>query len=356
MNISYERNNFIQNSTLLNVDSEHNNIVIMGKAEASTKNGEILKPKNLDEARKLYGVSDLYDAYEQASNLGVENIYTINCFNTTDYLTAIDKLVHYNFAYIVPINLFLSDTFYDPINKEHRYYANFFIESLNEVDSLSTVIFTERHATLFDDIDHYLIGMKTILSKYTQNTNTNRKNPTILDEYGNDLVFVLNTLKDVEHSNVILASMLANSYPSEYPKNVGYETVCDIDKRDIEDFDMAYFKMTPLTDNSSIDNLLNQRNAKDIYKNVIIDNVIKHTIRSLDLSTFKGKMYNMYTRLQLENTTKTILDKLRGRLFKDYKVERIGFNNITVTSGYVYVEISIQPYGTFETVKVVMGV
>lgn len=356
MNISYERSNFVQNSSLLNVDNEHNNMIILGKAETSRKNGEILKPRNLDEALKLYGESDLYDAYKQAVDLGVEKVYTVNCFNITDYLTIVDKLVHYNFAYIVPINIFLSDTFYDPINKEHRYYANFFIESLNEVDSLSTVIFTERHAALFEDIDHYLIDMKNIYSKYIQTTNTNIKNPLILDEYGNDLIFVLNSLKDVEHANVILAAMLANSYPSEYPANVGYDTVFDIDKRDMYGFDIAYFKKSSLTDNSSIDNLLNLRNSSDIYKNVIIDNVIKHTIRSLNLDSYKGKLYNLYTKIQIETTTKSILDKLRGILFKDYKVERIGFENITKTSGYVYVEISIQPYGTFETVKIVMGV
>ena len=76
----------------------------------------------------------------------------------------------------------------------------------------------------------------------------------------------------------------------------------------------------------------------------------------MNLDSYKGKLYNLYTKLQLENTTKTILNKLKGILFKDYKIEKIGFENITKTSGYVYVEISIQPYGTFETVKIVMGV
>lgn len=356
MNFSYERSNFAQNNSLLNIENEHDNIIILGKAETSKKSGEILKPKNLDEALKLYGESDLYDAYKQAIDLGVEKVYTVNCYNITDYISIVDKLIHYNFSYIIPINIFLSDTFYDPINKEHKYYANFFIESLNNVDSFSTVIFTERHASLYEDIDHYLIEMKNTYSKYIQNTNTNVKNPFILDECGNDLIFVLNSLEDIEHSNVILGAMLAKSYPSEYPKNVGYRTVFDIDKRDILGFDIAYFKQSYLTDNSSIDNLLNLRNEPDIYKNVIIDNVIKHTIRSLKLDDYKGRLYNIYTKIQIESTTKSILDKLRGVLFKDYELEKIGFENVTKTSGYIYIEISIQPYGTFEKVKIVMGV
>lgn len=356
MNINYERSNIVNHSSLLNISNDKSNIIILGKAETTRKNCEILKLRTVDDAKRIYGNSDLTDAFELAYNLNTENIYTVNCYNLTDYLTIVDKLVHYNFTYIVPINLFLSDMFYDPIKKENRYFANFFIELLNDADSLSTVIFTERQAELFEDIDHFVFSMKAVLNEYKHNTNTNLITPTILSDYGNDLVFVLNNLQGIEHSNVALASMLANRYPSEYPKEVSLTPVFDISKRDIGDFEMAYFKTNYITKNTSIDNLLNLRSEADIYKNVVIDDVIKATIKALDFNSFKGKLYNLYTKIQLENKVKTTMDELKGKLFKDYRVIDIGFTNTTVTSGYVYVELSITPYGSFETINIVMGV
>lgn len=356
MNINYERSNVINNSSLLDINQDKSNIIILGKADSPKKNCEILKPMTVDNAKKVYGDSDLTDAFELAYNLNVENIYTANCYNLTDYLVMIDKLVHYNFTYIVPINLFLSDMFYDPIRKENRYFANFFIELLNEADSLSTVIFTERQAELFDDIDHFIFSMKSILSEFKYNTNTNVNYPNILTDYGNDLIFVLNNLQGIEHSNVALASMLANRYPSKYPNEISIKPVFDISKRDIGEYEMAYFKTNFISKSTNINNLLNLRRDIDIYKNVIIDDVIKATIKELDFNSFKGKLYNLYTRIQLENKVKTTMDNLKGKLFKDYKVVNIGFTNTTKTSGYAFVELSISPYGTFEQINVVLGV
>lgn len=356
MNITYERSNVVNNSSLLNINKDRSNIIIMGKAETARNNCEIFKPRSVEDARKIYGNSDLSDAYELAHDLNTENIYTVNCYNLTDYIETLDKLVHYNFTYIVPINLFLSDMFYDPVKKENRYFANFFIEMLNDTESLSTVIFTERHASLFDDIDHFVFTMKSTLAEYKYNTNTNLKTPNILQDYGNDLIFVLNNLEKVEHSNVALASMLANRYPSNYPEEINITPVFDINKRDVKEYDMAYFKTNYITKETSIDNLINLRSDVDIYKNVVIDDVIKTIIKTLDFNSFKGKLYNLYTKIQLDNQVKTTMDNLKGKLFKDYEIINIGFTNMTATSGYVYVELSITPYGSFEAVNIVMGV
>jgi hypothetical protein len=331
-------------------------MIILGKGSSSKKECEIVKPRSLTEANTLYGNSDLYDAYEQAYNIGVEHIYTVNCFNEGDYILIVDKLIHYNFNYIVPTGIFLSDTFYDPINKEHKHYSNFYLEALDSVDSLSTVIFTERHASLFEDIDHYLFSMKSIMNKYIDTTNSNHIKKSILESSGNDLVFVANTLNNIEYANVTLAAMLCLTYPSEYPKSISMFPVYDIDKRDIGNYDIAYFKYNFIQKSATIDNLVNMRSSVDIYKNVIIDEVIKQVIRQLNLNSFKGKLYNAYTRLQIESTAVTILNNLKGKLFKDYEIVNIGFNKTAPTSGYMYLELTIVPYGTFESVNIVMGV
>lgn len=356
MIIKYSNGDLVTRTQALDIPEGYKSILLLGKAATNTKAGEIIKPKSVDDFIQIFdNNSDLYDAYQQSYSLGVRNLFVVNCFNDSDYLRIFDQLIHYNFTYIVPINLFLSDMFYDPLIGEKRYYADFFIQTLFSVESLTTIIMTERHANLYADIDDFIYSMSDMVTNYRDHYSENRK-PILLNECGNNLIFTLNNLEDIEHANIILASQLCLSHISEYPTGIFKNVTFDIDSIDMVNTDMSYYKYNDLSGVTNIDNLVNMRYSKDIYKNVLIDEVIKEIVRQMNLDEFKGKFYNIYVKMQIESRINFICNKLKGSIYKDYEVKNVGFINLDETSGYIYVELSIIPYGTLESVSIVLGV
>ena len=107
MNITVSSSNFSKAS----YDNEKK-ILIAGSSLSSYKAKEIVKPADKEEAFNLFGQSSLYEAYETLFDLGVTNVYLSNCYNRSDYLKLIDKVIHYDFDYFVPIDIFFRDTFY----------------------------------------------------------------------------------------------------------------------------------------------------------------------------------------------------------------------------------------------------
>lgn len=356
MNINFERNNSSIKNPNIVLDTNKKNILILGKALTNNKQNEIIQPKDLSEAKYFYGNSELYLAFEEAYNLtNQNNIYTVNCFTMSDYIKIIDIIIHYDFHYIVPIGIYLSDTFYDPIKNTNRHYINFYTEELYNTNSLSTVIFTERHGSLYKDIDDYMFSMKDIVYEYNNNTNkTSIKNNT-LNDMNSNMLFTLNMLNNVSYSNIVLACQMSLIY-SDYPKNISYIPTYDLELQDIDGCNFIYYKYNHLNNYTDVENLINFRVNKDIYKNALINDVIKSTIRKLDLDMFRGRLYNSYTKLQIENKVKLIMNNLKGNLFKDFSISNIGYVKTSASAGYIYVELSIIPYGSFENVKIVMGV
>ena len=98
------------------------------------------------------------------------------------------------------------------------------------------------------------------------------------------------------------------------------------------------------------------RKTQDIYSNALIDDVIKRTIKEVDLSAFKGKLYNPYVAIQIETEAKKKLNRLKGSLFRRYEIDKITFKKTDKTSGYIVASYSIQPYGTLENINIIMGV
>ena len=84
--------------------------------------------------------------------------------------------------------------------------------------------------------------------------------------------------------------------------------------------------------------------------------VIKSTIKSIDLESYKGKLYNQYTALQIESTVNNSLKELKGVLFKEYIINKIGFKKTEIAAGAIIIDFSIVPYGTLESLNIIMGV
>ena len=330
-------------------------ILLAGPALSNHKAREIVLPADKDEALNLFGQSELYEAYVLLKDLGVDNIYLSNCYSRSDYIRLSDKIIHYDFDYFIPINIYLSDKFYNPITDKDQYYAEYFLEQFALVNSLTTVIMTERHASLYEDFDHFVFEMNRIEAEFIEEFSYNKS--TFLDSYGNNLNFVYNNLESIPYSNVVLGALFVNRDYGKYLSSLtSTSTVFDIDQNDVQGLRAMYFKYNYYANNTTLENPMNFRKTLDIYANALIDDVIKRAIKSLDLDKFKGRLYNKYVAIQIESEVIKALNSMKGKLFKEYTINRIGFKKTDATSGYIVIDYSFIPYGTLESINVVMGV
>ena len=238
MNISYEKVR-INTNKYTNLDKSKKNILILGAAKSDKEKCNIINPVTINNALLLYGKSELYNSYKNAFEITSDyNIYLCNCYTTSDYLAIAQQLIQYEFDYIVPIGIYLTDMFYNPISKNNEYYTNFFLNNLYEASSLSVLIMTEKHASLYDDIDYYLNEMRYKQEKYINDSTTSK----LLSVYGSNLISTFNMLENISYSNVVLAAVLSTRNSYEYPKSINNLTVFDFDKNDIDDSNFVYFK------------------------------------------------------------------------------------------------------------------
>lgn len=347
------------NSGKLNVKSfnrgNNKKILLLGPGINNNKAREIILPFDEDEVLSLYGNSELYSAFKTLKTLNIKNVHVCNCFANSDYIRIMDKIIHYDFDYLVPIGINFGDKFYNPIDDEDQYYAEYMLKQLSLVSSLTTLIMTEKHASLYEDFDHYTIEMNDIETNFMEKYNYDTSD--FLDLYGNNLLFIYNNLIDIPYANVILAGLFSNREASKYlPSLTLSKAVFDIDNIDVVGLRAMYFKNNLYTNNVTVENPFNFRKTQDIYSNALIDDIIKTTIKSIDLEQYKGRLYNQYTALQIESSVNNSLKALKGSLFKEYNINKIGFKKTEVTAGCIIIDFSIVPYGTLENINVIMGV
>ena len=70
--------------------------------------------------------------------------------------------VHYNFDFIIPINIYLRDTFVNPINNKAVNFFAYYLERLGMTENRTTLIMTDYESSKYDSIDSYLADMRTI--------------------------------------------------------------------------------------------------------------------------------------------------------------------------------------------------
>lgn len=322
-----------------NIVTSHNSILILGKGDSEYKNLKITYPKNIAEVQENYGNnSELTKAYIEAKKIGAEEVYVCNCFKITDYIQAIELIAQNDFAFVCP--LFTFSTTYTNSNKEY-YFAEIYTEALS--DSFSNLILTEKHASLYEDINHYLTAMKSI--------NYNFKDTCLERMYnGQALAFVLNNLKDYNYANVVLASIISLSTLRYYPQQDVGQVVFDIIKDDIIDHEMIFFAYDILA-KTTIENLLNYHNDKTAEKMLLIS-IIKNRINmTLDYEQFTGQLLNPYTKIKLTNYTNEVLNKFSGVLIEKYTLDKIEFVRSNPSEININIYMSIKPYGSIEFIS-----
>ena len=334
------------------LDRNKRNLLIIGSANNSSYSKIITNPMNFDAAVAIYGKNNpLVDSYKLAFDITKDtNIYLVNCPMITDFIEIIDTIMHYDFNYIVPIDIYIDDTFINPITEQKTYFCDYYMERLGLLESLSTLIMTDRPSYLYESIDAYLLQLKKAFKAYYN------KSEYLLEKFGSNMVFVLNNLENIYYSNVILAALLSQNTFVEYLDSVPFKTHFDIDGFDLNNINFSYFKHHKANNTCTVENLKNLRTTDDIYKWVLIDETIKYVIRHLDLDEFRGRFYSPYVQLQIQTRIKSIMNNMQGVIFNQFFIESIRFIKTEPTAGYINIHLSIVPFGTVEKINVVMGV
>lgn len=331
------------NKTSINDTTD--SLLIIGKANSEYKNKEIVKCNSIEEAEYLYGSdSDLSNAYKEAYDIGAVNIYLCNCYLITDYISILNTLPNTEFSYITPLFNF-SQTYTTNLNKE-VYLSELYSNTIG--DKLTQLIFTDMHASLYEDIKQYLKHMNSINTSFKQSS----KNKL---QYGENFCFVLNCLEKYNFANVALASILIQSDLKYYPqKDIG-DVVFDINNLDIYGQEMIYFAYSSLS-KTSIENFLNYNKISCPEKFVPINLLVKKIYRLLDFSNFSGKLFSNYMAIQIENKVNEIMDSVVKVLIESYKIKNINYSTTSDKTITVHVYLSIKPYNSIEEIDMKLEV
>lgn len=354
MNINYEKID-TQYDRYIKLDNTKKNILILGNAETRNERNNIINPINIDNAKTIYGEdSPLYKAYVTAFSITeMPNIYTVNCYTIDDYIDIMYKVIQYDFNFIVPIGIDFREVLYASDIDKEKYYSSIVLDMMYESESLSTLIMTDYHASDYEDIDYFLNDQKEVMNNFINNTD----NLETLNNEGSNFVFVLNMLEGIEKANVVLAAMLSINDSSQYLDYINLKPVYDLDKPDLPTYcNYVYFKHNYALNKTNAENLVNFRLKDDIYKKILIDELIKEVIRALDFNEYRGKIYTKYVDLQIKTTITNSLKPFIKKKFKSYTLKNIRFVKLNTNTGYIYVELSIVPYDSFEILDIVMEV
>lgn len=319
-------------------------ILVIGEGTTNYKVNIINEIKTLKEIEK-YGIdSQLYEAYDCASKFqAISHFYVLNMKYDTDYPEIIESLIQSDFTYIVPINIRLSDKLYLESENKKVPYAEFLLNKIKD-SNLSTIIMTDNHASLYNDIDHYINDMETKIQMF-------KKLSIAINSYGRNLIFVANNLEDYSFANVVAACMLKSSPYKDYPLQDCGEAVFDIDNHDIRSKEFSFFKYN-IKRSATIEHFNNFSTLNDQDKYVPINRVIKYIQRYLDLSEFCGKTYNEYLKILIIDRLDVLLSSLVNYAIADYDIISCDFINDTQTKTVIVLnEISITPINSIEKYK-----
>jgi hypothetical protein len=322
-----------------------NALLIIGKGSSEYKNMEIVKCSFVDDAEYLYGKdSELTSAFKEAYSIGAKDIYLCNCFLFTDYIRILNTLTTTNFAYITPLFNF-SETYQTNSSKE-VYLCELYSNIIGE--KLTQLIFTDKHASLYEDIGQYLDEMISINSLLKQAAKDKL-------QFGENFCFVLNNLKKYNFANVALASVLMQSDLKDYPQmNLG-DVVFDITNDDLYGHEMIYFAYEMLS-KTTIENFLNYRTILDPEKFVPIHLIVQIIKRNLDFSDYAGTLFTNYMQIKIENKVNEKMSAFVGVLIESYRIKRINYvkQNDRTIIGYIY--LSIKPYNSIEEIDIELEV
>ncbi len=296
--------------------SEKNTIVLIGIAATNKFQKDIVIPESIRDMESTFGKCDLTDSYSILTQMGCENICVVNIENKHDCLDVTSLLAKYDFGYIVPLDIHASDVFYNPLRDGKKtFYAQYMMERFaNHNDSY--VIVTDKHASLYQDVDAFLEDMEEKREALKQSKNA-------MSKYEN-IIFVANNIERIMYSSVYLAGMMAVTPVDQYPSfnnPDSVKAVFDIDTCDVQS-DLIYFK-NHINGNMTVENLLNLDSDISPIKIEFLHRIQKYILNDMDYSEHIGCLYSAYRLKEIERQTIKYFESYMGWLITSYVFKSI---------------------------------
>ena len=299
---------------------KHKSILLVGIGKTNKYFMEIVQPESIDEAEKYFGDSNLTQSYKIMLDVGAEaqNIYIVNIENIRDYLELSQHIYTYDFSYIVPLDIYISEYFYDPTQNGRRtYYLQYLLQHVcKEYQNHSIIIATDAHASLYEDIDAFLEDM--------QDKNASFKSNKMTNEYFERILFTMNNIKDIEFANAVLAAAITTSDVNEYPSipdALNLRAIFDIDVTDHID-DLIFFK-SHIDNSITIENLLSLYRDTNPIKIFFIYRILLYIAKELDFTKFIGSKYFPYKVQQIQQIVENYLSSIIGYIITDYRINQV---------------------------------
>jgi hypothetical protein len=323
------------------------NMLIIAEGLTDYQLNRIAYYDSAEVVESLYGLSSLSKAFSKAKTMGVKYIFLANVKRKTDYIELADIIKQYDFTYVVPLGLHFSDSFYnDELNRDVT-YSEYLLETIGD-STRSLLVMTDYHASLYEDIDHFIMDMSSKIYKFKNVAKKALRN-------GRNLCVVANNLVNSYNSNLELACALCTCSYDKYPEYDFGEAIFDIDETDVTIQEFTYFRNNENI-YTSIENLKNFRNELDAAKIVVIDMVIKFIERQLDFSEFDGKFYSDYVKLEVYKRLSEFLQGIVGTTIRNYAINSVDFVVTEPGAGVIVNSFSVLPINSAESLDLVMEV
>lgn len=325
-----------------------NTMLIIGPGDTTYGINQIIKQESSKLVAGLYGDnSELTHAFDLAKSTGATEIYLANVQTKTAYIDVFQLARQYNFTFIVPIGVRFSDKAFNKQQNRNMTFAEIFLR-VTYVMADSIIIMTDNHASLYENIDHYLNDMFEKIKSFKLEAQTALDN-------GRQLWFVANNLAEIQYSNVLLGAIMCVTDIPHYPDYPIPDAIYNIDEIDVGSNELIYYKNN-IYANNSIENFINFHNEYNAYKIAPIDMVIRKLNDEIDFSSFSGKLFTSQTKLKIQNMLQDYLKSIKGKMIRDYKIMSIDSFLESDYSYLIVVHFKILPMNSLEECDVVIEV
>lgn len=312
-----------------------NAMLVIGISPNKYRVGEIIPSGDEEYVKENFGSdSCFYKAVKTVTRFNqAAQIYLLNLDTWHDLINMSALIAEMEFDYIVPLNLYIDEKYYDERFGKTVTYTQMLLRAL--CNTVSTVIMTGKEARAYETLDDFLLDEETRLKKVIPELiNVNREN----------IIYVANNLSGIEYSNAALAAIISSTDYSLYPSSkVLPDAVFDIDFSDVKT-DMAFFKNNHLT-GTTIENLVNFSD-NPLYKPFTVKRILKYFYYHRPyIENYRGRPYTDYLKTKIVEEFEDFLSSLDGWII--YKHEILSAVNISVEPGAVDVSVKYAIYPKF---------
>lgn len=313
-----------------------NEILLIGLGNNKAEQGKIVNAVSADYVESVYGPQSVFlNAFEEIRVFSSCKIDILNLDSWEDIKDHDEELNDYNYDYVVPLDLYLDEAYFDEFYNIRMLYSQLLAMVLTK--SMSTIIFAGKHASGFEDLDSYLDYENSCTSSGAQVFKNLRKE---------NIVYIGNLLKNYSYANAVLAAVMTSTDYSEYPaSSVFGEAYFDIDYVDVSN-ELVYFRNNHLID-TTIENLINF-SVNPVTRLVPVYKIVKYFYyHHANVDNYVGTSYTEYKKMKILEAQQEFLESCVGWII--YKYEILSITPVLTRDGAVSISLSFNIWPKFTT-------